>query len=43
MNADLDLPSWTSQAVAALGPAQAELLGRPHTSGNNGAETALVG
>src|SRR6516162_5606635 len=23
-----DLPSWTSQAVAALGPAQAELLGR---------------
>src|SRR6516165_9003661 len=22
------LPSWTSQAVAALGPAQAELLGR---------------
>ena len=28
MNADSDLPSWTSQAVAALGPAQAELLGR---------------
>ena len=28
MNAEPDLPSWTSQAVAALGPAQAELLGR---------------
>jgi len=28
MNAEPDLPSWTSQAVAALGPAQAGLLGR---------------
>ena len=28
MNAESDLPFWLSQAVAALGPAQAELLGR---------------
>ena len=28
MNAEPDLRSWISQAVAALGPAQAELLGR---------------